>query len=65
MILLHQELTSSILHYAYKVHTVLGPGLLESVYEECMFYELEKAGIRTVKQKAMGSIINISEIIKM
>jgi GxxExxY protein len=53
MNLLHEELTSSILFYAYKVHTALSPGLLESVYEECLYYELEKAGIRTVKQKPM------------
>lgn len=53
MNLLHEELTSSILHYAYKVHTILGPGLLESAYEECLYYEIEKAGIKTVKQKPM------------
>ena len=53
MNLLHEELTSSILHYAFKVHTTLGPGLLESAYEECLHYELEKAGIKTIKQKPM------------
>ena len=36
MTLLNQELTSSILHFAYKVHSTLGPGLLESAYEECL-----------------------------
>jgi GxxExxY protein len=50
---LHQELTGSILHCAYKVHSALGPGLLESAYEECLFYELEKAGFTTSKQKPM------------
>lgn len=53
MNLLHEELTSSILHYAFKVHTILGPGLLESSYEECLHFELEKAGIRAIKQKPM------------
>jgi GxxExxY protein len=50
---LHQELTGSILHCAYKVHTALGPGLLESAYEECLFYELEKAKFKAIKQKPM------------
>lgn len=53
MKLLHQELTSSILHCAYKVHTNLGPGLLESAYEECLYYELEKSGFSVIKQKPM------------
>lgn len=34
------ELTGLILKKAYEVHTVLGPGLLESAYEECLCYEL-------------------------
>lgn len=53
MSLLHQELTSSILHCAYKVHTALGPGLLESAYEECLQFELDKAGLIVAKQKPM------------
>lgn len=56
MILLHQELTGSILHCAYKVHSILGPGLLESAYEECLYYELNKAGNTTIKQKPMPLI---------
>jgi GxxExxY protein len=56
MHLLHQELTSSILSCAYKVHSVLGPGLLESAYEECLHYELEKAGFDVIKQKPMPLI---------
>jgi GxxExxY protein len=50
---LHQELTSSILKCAFKVHTKLGPGLLESAYEECLRYELEKIGLNVIKQKPM------------
>jgi GxxExxY protein len=53
MSLLHEELTSSILNCAYKVHTALGPGLLESAYEECLYYELDKAGLVVIKQKPM------------
>ena len=53
MTLLHQELTSSILKCAYKVHSKLGPGLLESAYEECLHYELGRTGFLVVKQKPM------------
>jgi GxxExxY protein len=56
MSLLHQELTSSILRCAYKVHSTLGPGLLESAYEECLYYEIQKNGILVVKQKPMPLI---------
>jgi GxxExxY protein len=53
MTLLHEELTSSILHCAYKVHSELGPGLLESAYEECLHYEIDKIGLFVIKQKPM------------
>lgn len=56
MTLLHQELTSSILGCAYKVHSALGPGLLESAYEECLHYELDKIGLAAIKQKPMPLI---------
>jgi GxxExxY protein len=56
MTLLHQELTGSILNCAYKVHSTLGPGLLESAYEECLHYELAKAGLVVIKQKPMPLI---------
>jgi GxxExxY protein len=56
MTLLHQELTSSILRCAFKVHSTLGPGLLESAYEECLHYELDKNGLIVIKQKPMPLI---------
>jgi len=56
MTLLHQELTGSILNCAYKVHSALGPGLLESAYEECLHYELDRAGLFVIKQKPMPLI---------
>ena len=46
-------LTESILKYAFKVHSALGPGLLESSYKECLFYELMKNGICAEKEKAL------------
>ena len=42
-----------ILDCCFKVHKALGPGLLESAYEECLFYELNKAKLFVEKQKAM------------
>jgi GxxExxY protein len=36
---------------ALKVHQTLGPGLLESAYEECLFYELKKTGLYVEKKK--------------
>ena len=38
---------------AYRVHTTLGPGLLESVYEAALAYELEKRGLRVSRQQAI------------
>jgi len=53
MTFLYKELTNSILKCAYKVHSALGPGLLESAYEECLHYEIEKTGLLVIKQKPM------------
>ncbi len=39
-----------VLDSAMKVHTALGPGLLESAYEVCLDYELSKRGINVSKQ---------------
>jgi len=38
-------LTSRMIGFAIEVHKVLGPGLLESTYEECFSYELQQAGV--------------------
>ncbi|NOX67405.1 MAG: GxxExxY protein [Chlorobi bacterium] len=50
------ELSKEIIGLAIKVHRSLGPGLLESAYEECLYYELEKAGLIVEKQKPMPLI---------
>jgi GxxExxY protein len=39
------ELSNRVIGLAIEVHRNLGPGLLESVYEQCLAYELEHAGI--------------------
>jgi GxxExxY protein len=40
-----EEIGSNIVHCAVKVHKALGPGLLESVYQQCLAYDLEKVGL--------------------
>ncbi len=45
-----------IVDAAFKVHTTLGPGLLESVYETVLSYELEKRSLTIVRQKALPVI---------
>jgi len=44
------EIAKRAVHAAYLIHTRLGPGLLESVYEAVMAYELDKAGLRFARQ---------------
>jgi GxxExxY protein len=45
------EVAKQIVDAAYHIHTGLGPGLLESVYEVVLAYELEKRGLRVVRQQ--------------
>lgn len=47
------ELAKIVFDLGLKVHKNLGPGLLESSYEECLFYEINKLGIKVEKQKAL------------
>jgi GxxExxY protein len=50
------ELSKIVFDCALKVHRNLGPGLLESAYEECLFYELKKQGLYVEKQKPLPLI---------
>ena len=50
------ELSKIVFDCALKVHQTLGPGLLESAYEECLFFELKKTGLRIEKQKPLPLI---------
>lgn len=47
------ELSKVIIGAAIKVHRYLGPGLLESAYQECLFYELRKQNLMVIKEKPM------------
>jgi GxxExxY protein len=44
------EISGEIVDAAMKVHSTLGPGLLESAYEACLAYELRKRGLRVRTQ---------------
>ena len=48
------ELSSNIIGGAIEVHKTLGPGLLESTYEECLCYELSLRGLSFEKQKPLA-----------
>ena len=56
MLMTENEISKIVFESALKVHKALGPGLLESAYEECLFYELKKYNVRVEKQKALPLI---------
>ena len=47
------EISSKIIGCAIEVHKHLGPGLLESAYQECLYYELKNAGLEVKKEVAL------------
>jgi len=47
------EIAKEIVDVAFKVHSTYGPGLLESVYESIMAYELNKRGLAVARQQAI------------
>lgn len=49
-------LTEKIIGYAISVHKELGPGLLENVYEECLYYEISNGGLIVERQKSIPLI---------
>jgi len=50
------ELTQKVIGCAMKVHSGLGPGLLESAYQECLCFALLRSGLYVEKQKPMPLI---------
>jgi GxxExxY protein len=50
------QITHEILDSAYKVHSRLGPGLLESAYQACLVYELRKKGLKVEVEKPLPLI---------
>jgi len=47
------DISGKIIGCAIEVHKALGPGLLESAYEECLFYELMETGLKVERQKPL------------
>ena len=45
-----QTISYTVIGLAIEVHRQLGPGLLESAYQECLFYEIKKAGLKVEKE---------------
>jgi GxxExxY protein len=56
------ELSRIIIGKAIEVHRNLGPGLLESVYKECLFYELNNSGFYTIKERPVPLIYEDIEL---
>lgn len=55
-------MAAEVIDPAIKVHRVLGPGLLESVYEKCLSHELRKRGISVVNQVVVPVVYDNIEI---
>jgi len=50
------SISYKIIGLAIEVHKQLGPGLLESAYQECLYYEIKNSGLIVEKQKALPII---------
>jgi GxxExxY protein len=48
-----EEIAYKVIGQAIEVHKLLGPGLLENAYKECLFYKLKQVGLYVEKEKAM------------
>ena len=47
------KLTEQVIGLAIEVHRRLGPGLLESAYQECLYYELKNANLKVEREKKL------------
>lgn len=54
--LTENELSKIVVNTCFQIHTKMGPGLFESVYEEILFYELNKQSLRVERQKIIPVI---------
>jgi GxxExxY protein len=57
-----EQIAKTCVNAAFNVHKALGPGLLESVYEACMAYELRKAGLYVDRQLALPIVYDGHEL---
>ena len=53
-----EEVAKAVLDAAFKVHTALGPGLIESVYETCLIHELRGKGLNLESQITLPIVYN-------
>lgn len=53
IVMTENEISKVIVDVAYQIHSKTGPGLFESVYEEIMYYELQKHGLKVERQKGI------------
>lgn len=56
LIMNENEISKIVIGKAIEVHKALGPGLLESAYQECLFYDLIECGLEVEKQKPIPII---------
>ena len=56
------ELTEKIIGCAIEVHRHLGPGLLESAYEECLAYELNMKGLNSIRQVSVPVVYKTNQL---
>jgi GxxExxY protein len=57
-----EYLASQIVDIAFRIHKELGPGLLESVYAKCFYYELSKRGIQFIRQQEVAIVYQTLQI---
>ena len=62
MVLEFRDLTGNIIGAAIDVHKKLGPGFLESVYENALLLELHKRGVKTEQQKEIKVLYGGAEV---
>ncbi len=53
---IENDLATEVIGAAINVHRTLGPGLLESAYKECLYYELVKKGLSVEKERPLPLI---------
>lgn len=53
-----ERIASEVINIALMIHKKLGPGLLESAYKECLYYELQANGFKVEKEKPIPLVYN-------
>jgi GxxExxY protein len=57
------EISERIIGAAIEIHRILGPGLLESVFEEALCHELHLRGLKSVRQQSVPIPYGISRVV--